>query len=451
MFKVYLSRKQTRAMSVDYPIGDPTGGAAYREMRDPTTAIAASAGANVIGSLIGGGASRSASKTQANAAANASEAQQRIATQQISDMQRMRAQQIIELQNAQTDAINRGQRDRAASIQTLVDQRTDALARIYGSKDQALNVINAQRSDALATIGEQRGTALETFQPYMQVGQQGVGAITEKLPYFQQTFGPEQFKANIDPGYEFMKQQGLGAIRQGMNVGGGGSNIDRAATKFAEDYANTGYTNAYNRFTGQQQNIYNRLAGIAGIGQTATGQSAQTGLGYGQLGAQTGLGYGNLGAQTGLGYESLGAQTGLGYGSQIANTGLGYDQMIGNQQLGFGNTMASFNQGTGANIANLATGMGTATAQGITGQAAAQAAGDVGQANIYSGALGNLGQLGTQYAMYNTPGIQRALGLGQYAEQTGSTPISGGASSTGLPMGGSSSIMVNGQPVQLRY
>jgi hypothetical protein len=425
MFKVYLSRRQTKSMSSEFPIGDPTGGAAYREMRDPATAMAASAGANVVGSIIGGEASKSAAKTQSRAAANASAAQQRIATQAISDMQKMRAQQIIELQNAQTDAVNRGQRDRASAIQLLVDQRTDALARIYGSKDQALGVIDNQRQEAL-----------QTFQPYMQVGQQGVGAIGQQLPYFQQTFGPEQFRANLDPSYEFMKQQGLGAIRQGMNIGGGGSNIDRAATKFAEDYANTGYQNAYNRFTGQQQNIYNRLAGIAGIGQTATGQSAQTGLGYG-----------NLGAQTGLGYESLGAQTGLGYGSQIANTGLGYDQMIGNQQLGYGQTMASFNQGTGANISNLATGMGTATAQGITGQAAAQAAGDVGQANIYSGALGNLGQLGTQYAMYNTPGVQKALQIGQYAPQTGSTPISGGASSTGLPLGGSSSIMVGGSPV----
>lgn len=423
MFKVYLSRRQTKAMSSEFPIGDPTGGAAYREMRDPTTAIAASAGANVVGSLIGSQASQSASKTQANAATNASAAQQRIASQQISDMQRMRAQQIIELQNAQTDAINRGQNDRAASIQTLVDQRTDALARIYGSKDQALGVINSQREQAL-----------QTFQPYMQVGQQGASAISEQLPYFQETFGPDQFKANIDPGYEFMKQQGLGAIRQGMNVGGGGSNIDRAATKFAEDYANTGYNNAYTRFTGQQQNIYNRLAGIAGIGQTATGTAAQTGLGYG-----------SLGAQTGLGYESLGAQTGLGYGTAIANTGLGYDQMVGSNQLGFGSTMANFNQGTGANISNLATGMGTSAAQGIIGQGQAQASGDVGVANAITGGISNAANAGTQYAYFQTPGIQKALGLGQYAPQTGENSISG-ASATGLPTGGGSSIMVGGSP-----
>ena len=408
MFKVYLSRKQTKAMSADHPIGDPTGGAAYREMRDPTTAIAATAGANVLGAVIGGPASSSAAGKQSKAALQAAEAQQRIASQQIGEMQRMRAQQIIELQNAQTDAVNRGQRDRAAAIQQLVDQRTDALARIYGSKDAALNVIDTQRSEAL-----------QTFQPYMQVGQQGVGAISQQLPYFQQTFGPEQFKANLDPGYEFMKQQGLGAIRQGMNVGGGGSNIDRAATKFAEDYANTGYQNAFNRFTGQQQNIYNRLAGIAGIGQSATGTAAQTGLGYGQLGAQTGLGY-----------EGLGAQTGLGYGQAIANTGLGYDQMIGNQQLGYGQSMAQFNQGVGANIANLATGGGAAQAQGITGSAQASAAGDVGQANIYGGAIGNLGNLGMQYSYLQSPAIQKALGLGSYAPQTGG--ISGADLTSGI-------------------
>jgi hypothetical protein len=403
MFKIYLSRRQTKAMSSEHPIGDPTGGAAFREMRDPVTAVAASAGANVLGSVIGGQASSSAAGKQSKAALQAAEAQQRVASQQIGEMQRMRAQQIIELQNAQTDAVNRGQRDRAAAIQQLVDQRTDALARIYGSKDAALNVIDTQRSEAL-----------QTFQPYMQVGQQGVGAISQQLPYFQQTFGPEQFKANLDPGYEFMKQQGLGAIRQGMNVGGGGSNIDRAATKFAEDYANTGYQNAFNRFTGQQQNIYNRLAGIAGIGQSATGTAAQTGLGYGQLGAQTGLGY-----------EGLGAQTGLGYGQAIANTGLGYDQMIGNQQLGYGQSTAQFNQGVGANIANLATGGGAAQAQGITGSAQASAAGDVGQANIYGGAIGNLGNLGMQYSYLQSPAIQKALGLGQYAPQTGGGPIAG--------------------------
>ena len=36
--KFYLTRTQTRAMSIDHPIGDPTGGAAYGEKRDPLSA-----------------------------------------------------------------------------------------------------------------------------------------------------------------------------------------------------------------------------------------------------------------------------------------------------------------------------------------------------------------------------------------------------------------------------
>ena len=36
--KIYLSRATTRAMMADYPIGDPTGGPAYGEKRDPISA-----------------------------------------------------------------------------------------------------------------------------------------------------------------------------------------------------------------------------------------------------------------------------------------------------------------------------------------------------------------------------------------------------------------------------
>jgi hypothetical protein len=403
MFKVYLSRRQTRAMSIDHPIGDPTGGPAYRELRDPVTAIAASAGANVLGSVIGGQASKSAAGKQSKAAQAAALYQQQTASEQIQNMQNLRSQQNLELQQLLQDATVRGQTDRAAALQQLLEQRGAALEKIDQSRTQALRGIDTQR-----------GQALQTFQPYMQTGQQGLSAIQQQLPYFQQQFGPEQFRANLDPSYEFMKQQGLGAIRQGMNVGGGGSNIDRAATKFAADYANTGYQNAFNRFSSQQQNIYNRLAGIAGIGQTATGQAAQTGLGYGQLSAQTGLGY-----------ESLGAQTGLGYGQVGAQTGLGYDQLLNQAQLGFGNTMAQFNQGMGSNIANLATGGAAATAAGITGSAQASASGDVGMANAITGGLTNLGGFGTQYAMLQTPSIQKALGIGPYATQTGGNLISG--------------------------
>ena len=47
MQKTYLSRAVTRAMSADHPVGDPTGGPAYGEKRDPISAVIA------IGSMAG--------------------------------------------------------------------------------------------------------------------------------------------------------------------------------------------------------------------------------------------------------------------------------------------------------------------------------------------------------------------------------------------------------------
>jgi hypothetical protein len=68
--KIYLSRAQTRAMSAEYPIGDPFGGAAYGEYNDPVTAVVAG-GASLLGSVIQGNAAKSAAQTQADAGSNA--------------------------------------------------------------------------------------------------------------------------------------------------------------------------------------------------------------------------------------------------------------------------------------------------------------------------------------------------------------------------------------------
>lgn len=58
--KTYLSREMTRAMSLDHPIGDPTGGPAYGERREPVSAVLA------IGSMVAGyGAATAAGATMA--------------------------------------------------------------------------------------------------------------------------------------------------------------------------------------------------------------------------------------------------------------------------------------------------------------------------------------------------------------------------------------------------
>ena len=100
-------------------------------------------------------------------------------------------------------------------------------------------------------------------------------------------------------------------------ISGGGSNINRAGTKFAEDYASNAYQQAFNNVQGQQTNIYNRLAGIAGIGQT--GQSATNQAGTNATNAMGQLGVGAAGAQAG---GAVGAANAMAGGMQgIGNAG----------------------------------------------------------------------------------------------------------------------------------
>lgn len=79
----------------------------------------------------------------------------------------------------------------------------------------------------------------------------------------------------MDPGYQFGLDQGNQALDRKIAAGGGrvsGAAI-KAAQRFGTDYATTGYNAAYQR----RQDRINRLSALAGIGQSATGASAQAG------------------------------------------------------------------------------------------------------------------------------------------------------------------------------
>jgi hypothetical protein len=143
--------------------------------------------------------------------------------------------------------------------------------------------------------------------PFREAGYGALTSIKSMLPQFTaqypayKEFTAADLKSNLAPNYQFMLEQGLGATRQGMNVGSPGSNVTTAATKFAEDYASNAYQNALQNYMAQQAqgfnqyqtglgNVYNRLASIAGLGQTATGQSAQLGAATGSNLSQLAVG-----------------------------------------------------------------------------------------------------------------------------------------------------------------
>ena len=115
--------------------------------------------------------------------------------------------------------------------------------------------------------------------------------------YLTQQFTPELFQQGIDPGYAFRLQQGQMANQRMGNVSGGGlgGNVMRGLQDYTQGQASQEYQNAFNRYQTQRSNIYNTLAGIAGIGQTSQ-QQANT-LGTNLANAQSNLGVGAAGAQ----------------------------------------------------------------------------------------------------------------------------------------------------------
>lgn len=135
------------------------------------------------------------------------------------------------------------------------------------------------------------------YAPYRQAGYGALTRVGELLPSLTTPVTEAEIKGL--PGFDFAIKQGVGAARQTANVGGGGSNVDRAAQKFAIDYT---LGTAMPQVLAQRQNIYNTLAGIAGIGQVAQGQTSQMAqnvagnIGQAAIGGATALGAGGIGA-----------------------------------------------------------------------------------------------------------------------------------------------------------
>jgi len=99
------------------------------------------------------------------------------------------------------------------------------------------------------------------------------GALTRK-------FGAADFEA--DPGYQFQLAEGEQAANRAAAARGGfnSGRTLKELMRYGQGLANTTYQDAYNRYNTDQSNLYNRLAGIAGTGQTAATTLGDAGANY---------------------------------------------------------------------------------------------------------------------------------------------------------------------------
>jgi len=361
LIKTYLSRRQTKAMSSEFPIGDPTGGAAYREMRDPVTALA---GASIVGGVISGQASKSAAKTQVDASQDAIAQQYIIAQEAIANQKEVLSAQLRNADNVQK-----------AQIQQKLDQLDQQLRVAAETRDAQLGV-------SKEVLGKQEGA----YTPYQQAGLEGQNRLREYLglgpntgatnygQYANAQFTPEAFAANQDPGYGFRMKEGLKAVDAQAAARGGlisGAAL-KASQRFGQDMASQEYQNAFNRYQTARTNTLMPYADLQ-----RTGFNAATGLSN----AAGGYGTNALGAYGGYGTGAIGAYGELGTGlfNATGNAGSLINSAYGN----YGNQVTGALTGFGNNQANLTTGAGNAAAAGQIGSANAINQGISGVSNAY--------------------------------------------------------------------
>ena len=186
-----------------------------------------------------------------------------------------------------------------------------------------------QEQASEAAIAEQErefNTTQANEAPWLAAGTGALSQLTSGTapggslvaPYPGGAFtAPTGVDESNDPGYAFRLAQGDQAIQRGAAAGGGafsGGTL-KALTRYGQDYASNEYQNVYNRaLTGyntnfnaynvSQGNTYNRLASLAGMGQTATGQLGQLGQTNSSTLAQLITGSGNAQAAGTLGSAS---------------------------------------------------------------------------------------------------------------------------------------------------
>ena len=144
----------------------------------------------------------------------------------------------------------------------------------FQTTNQQQAPVRAAGYNALNTLGSLGSGTYGMYDANGNPTGTGVGS-----GYFTQQYTPEEFAKGIDPGYQFRLSQGQEATNRMANMGGG--MISGNALKGQEDYtqnsASQEFTGAFNRFQTGRTNIYNTLAGIAGLGQQSLNTTANAG------------------------------------------------------------------------------------------------------------------------------------------------------------------------------
>lgn len=211
------------------------------------------------------------------------------------------------------------------------------MQRMMGMEGRAYGgPVDGYSGDGHLNIGQIKASAPAPSQPTMAgsppavaapgtapAAKPGAGGVT---PFTN----PASLSANQlmkqDPGYQFRLNQSMQALQNSSAASGGllTGGFAKNALQLAGGYASSEFNNTYQRQYQQYTDMYNRLAAIAGIGQTSSSQLGSMGV---YSGAQEGAyssAYGNAGANGYINQANIGNNMfnnlGQAFGSSYQNS-----------------------------------------------------------------------------------------------------------------------------------
>jgi hypothetical protein len=274
-------------------------------------------------------------------------------------------------------------------ILTTAQQAGQGVTQAAATGAQGATTAAATGGTAATTAAQAGGTAATTaagqlstmLNPYISGGSAAMNQLSADLAPGGSLTTPftASMMAQYSPAYQFQLQQGTQAAQRAAAAAGvtGSGGTAKALQRYTQDYANTAFSSAANLYNQQQQAIYGRLSGVAGMGQTAATTAGTAGIGAAEYA-------GTLGENAAQYAGTLGENA-----AQYAGTlGTGAAQYAGTANIN-ARDLASQNTLSAANyLANTQVGAQQAIAQG-----------DLGAASQWNNMLGGIGSAANSVAM----------------------------------------------------
>lgn len=116
--------------------------------------------------------------------------------------------------------------------------------------------------------------------PYMQYGTTAGNKLMDRLPGFTTNFNPTMADLAATPGYQFTLDQGLKGVQNAASAHGLGASgaAQKGAADYAAGLASKTYQDQFNNYQTQNENNFNRLMKITGLGQNSAAGVGMQGI-----------------------------------------------------------------------------------------------------------------------------------------------------------------------------